>query len=190
MLQLLEKPNLAVIDGTYARAAMGYLASYTGPNGTKSPAQYGFRAIDQNGNAIFDSMGLIAVMNSLGNQDTGVINQSVTSTTNVTVTNSSFNVTATRSITLRVESIVQLAVTTGDGSGNDFLYVKINVDNTDYYPAALTGAGVRGYTTQTLLATIAVAAGNHIIKLTTLVGTATTTGAVAQAHTWCYSMGA
>jgi hypothetical protein len=53
-------------DGTqavprYDRAAMGDLDDYTGPNGINSPAQAGFRAIDHNGNAIFDSMGLINV---------------------------------------------------------------------------------------------------------------------------------
>jgi hypothetical protein len=49
-------------DGTYDRASMGDLDAYTGPNGVASPAQSGFRAIDQSGNAIFDSLGLIAVM--------------------------------------------------------------------------------------------------------------------------------
>src|SRR5258708_781847 len=53
-------------DGNYDRAAMGNLDAYTGPDGVVSPAQAGFRAINQDGNAIFDSMGLIDTMRSLG----------------------------------------------------------------------------------------------------------------------------
>jgi hypothetical protein len=59
-------PILNVNDGAYNRASMGNLASYTGPNGIVSPAQYGFRAVDASGNAIFDSLGLIAVMSQIG----------------------------------------------------------------------------------------------------------------------------
>jgi hypothetical protein len=61
---------LAITDDIFDRAAMGFLDEYTGPNGVTSPAQVGFRAIDQDGNAIFDSMGLIAVMSTLVNGGT------------------------------------------------------------------------------------------------------------------------
>jgi hypothetical protein len=57
---------LAISDDIFDRASMGYLDAYTGPDGVTSPAQVGFRAIDDQGNAIFDSLGLIAVMKSLG----------------------------------------------------------------------------------------------------------------------------
>lgn len=56
----------ALNDDYFDRAAMGFLDDYTGPDGVNSPAQAGFRAIDADGNAIFDSLGLIGVVKSLG----------------------------------------------------------------------------------------------------------------------------
>ena len=89
----------AANDGTYDRAQMGNLASYTGPNGTNSPAQWGFRAVDQSGNALFDSMGLISVMMPVGNATgfyNGVLNNfSGTSDTIIPGTTATFSPTRT-----------------------------------------------------------------------------------------------
>lgn len=64
-------PRISVTDtNNVTRAEMGNLASYTGPNGTNSPAMYGFRANDATGNAIFDSLGLIQTMTVLINGGT------------------------------------------------------------------------------------------------------------------------
>lgn len=75
-------PRISVTDTAgITRAEMGNLASYTGPNGVNSPAMYGFRANDINGNAIFDSLGLIAVAKSLGNTTFGASSHVSTSYT-------------------------------------------------------------------------------------------------------------
>ena len=67
-------PRISVTDlAGITRAEMGNLASYTGPNGLNSPAMYGFRANDATGNAIFDSLGLIAVLSFLVNGGTQTV---------------------------------------------------------------------------------------------------------------------
>lgn len=77
------------------RAEMGNLPA----NGI-SPAQWGFRANDVNGNPIFDSMGLIAVMAEPGGQTHtgGLANQNFTSTTPALVTGSAITFTPTRTL--------------------------------------------------------------------------------------------
>lgn len=60
------EPLLWVSDGTYKRVQAGNLADYVDPSGRDSPAQFGFRALDANGNNLFDRLGLINTMTSLG----------------------------------------------------------------------------------------------------------------------------
>lgn len=123
----------AYSDGTFDRAAMGSLDAYTGPNGVTSPAQAGFRAIDANGNAIFDSMGLIAVMNVLFDSITTNTSLNVATANNSTFsivpgTGADFSLTRKLSV-LFVASIIGRATTTGAGV---FAYGKVFVDGQAY----------------------------------------------------------
>lgn len=109
-------PMISVNDGTYLRAQMGSLASYTGPNGVNSPSQYGFRALDGSGNAIFDSMGLINTFQSLG--ISGAIgNQNFSSTTLATVTGSTVTFTLSRTGNLLIQGFLTGKVTAGVNNG-------------------------------------------------------------------------
>lgn len=57
--------GISVYDGSLAvpRVKAGNLPAYTDPNGVASPAEFGIRALDANGNIIFDPVGLAQVMN-------------------------------------------------------------------------------------------------------------------------------
>jgi hypothetical protein len=88
----LTQSEFAAIDpNAVTRAEMGNL----GANGV-SPAQWGFRASDATGTPIFDSLGLIAVMKSLGstNNNPG----STTSTSFATISGSGISWTSTRTL--------------------------------------------------------------------------------------------
>lgn len=121
-------PQITANDGTYARAAMGNLPNYTGPDGTNSPAQWGFRGLDPNGNAIFDSMGLIATMQQLGNSSHSTsdsVSTANTSTYALFGADTQFTINVTKRPVRILYMIFVAAKTTG--AGGQVAYVRGNI---------------------------------------------------------------
>lgn len=155
----------AVTDGIYDRASMGNLDAYTGPNGVTSPAQYGFRAIDQNGNAIFDSMGLISVMTFLGTAGNGDTGYTVTSTADVMTTGTDITFSLTR------PGIVFATVNmTGktSGAGGTYAYGSVYLDGAQDFLFALFDKNNTGYvkaSASSILSLARLSAGSHTVDL-------------------------
>lgn len=99
----------------FARAQMGNLPNYTDPNGLNSPAQWGFRALDASGNNIFDSLGLMAVMKSLGITDVG--SNTFSSTTFSAVPNTAIAINLTRTVNLLALILTTGKVSAGTNNG-------------------------------------------------------------------------
>lgn len=117
-------------DGTYDRASMGDLAAYTGPNGVASPAQAGFRVIGADGNAIFDSLGLIDVCQSAGFAAAGSAQSFVGAGSGsfADVTASSFTAKIPRDA--RIDYRIMVTGFTSAGAGSGYIRGKItSLDN-------------------------------------------------------------
>lgn len=179
IFKTLANKLFAVTDGVYDRAAMGNLDPYTGPNGVVSPAHYGFRAIDQNGNAIFDSLGLIAVMSTLvdgGNQTAGPITGAAGPPTGVSgfggeriLTSGTFNLTrqATVMILALCSNYVQDA---GVHVGAHPIYFRIDGVSEagtayGFVPVFTTGDAETRTHSSTILKVASLAAGQHIVDV-------------------------
>lgn len=64
--------RLTVVDGNLVtRAQFGNLPFYQDPNGVQSPPEYGMRAMDASGNLLFDTIGVVGVMQLLGSVGLG-----------------------------------------------------------------------------------------------------------------------
>lgn len=175
-------------DGAFDRASMGNLDPYTGPNGVTSPAQAGFRALDGNGNAIFDSMGLIAVMNLLADQATGSINQpfsGIGSANAVDITGSSAFFSVDQQARLLVLCQVAFSINTGSG---DYAYVYLELDGAQVGRRAIQGTSFAAYTATIIIAPL-VAVGNHVLKLKAYVGSGVVTGIVYEAEIFTFKAG-
>ena len=170
-------PRQTVTDanGT-VRAELGNLAA----NGT-SAAQYGFRANDAGGNPIFDSLGLIAVMNQLGRGDnTGLTTYTTTTPTLIASTAVTFSLARA----IRVLALLAILGNSAQQTGK----VDLFVDGTDVATPASNGAsalawfGFGGPTvTSANFYSATLAAGSHTLDLrgyvTATPGTLTVTGA-------------
>lgn len=110
-------PEITANDPSgFARAQIGNLPNYTDPNGLNSPAQWGFRALDPNGNNIFDSLGLMAVMKSLGLSAVFVNTGGLTSTAWVAMPGSvTFGFTITRQVNVVFLFLASCYITAGAG---------------------------------------------------------------------------
>lgn len=155
-------PMISANDGTYLRAQMGNLANYVGPNGVTSPAQYGFRAVDQTGNAIFDSLGLIAVMKNIG-----LASYSNTSSTNTAYTDISPILTGSTSFTLtRQTNVLAIAMLYGITAGavgsraRYALRIGTATQSTDWGSATTMSKVQTDYTNGTLFYFASIPAGN------------------------------
>jgi len=133
-----QGPYSAVTDTTgVIRAEWGNLAA----NGA-SPAQFGFRANDANHVPIFDSLGLISVMQSLGREQFGP-SQTIGGGgggTNVAITNSSLAFSLPRAE--HVFALAMVLATISNGTGTTLGTVLFGVDG--------TGDGSNGTTMQWL----------------------------------------
>lgn len=153
-------PRISVTDTTgTTRAELGNLASYTGPNGTVSPAQYGFRASDQSGNPIFDSLGLISTMSQITvvrdvNPDTIGPGASPTIVPGVTAT-----YVATRQPTSTLVIVTSTALTSG-GVGN-YSSGAIYIDGSPVGTFSLWDRLNPGYTCTVLMSHSTLTPGSH-----------------------------
>jgi hypothetical protein len=155
----------AINDGNFDRAAMGNLDDYTGPNGVDSPAQYGFRAIDGQGNAIFDSMGLIAVMTQPGGSTHVGVQSPISSLTYVLIPGTPVSFMLKRQTTIFAMGTVTGAASLA-GAGH-YAYATIFVDGAkpsianEPRFANASGQSLNGLT----LASVVLGAGTHIVDL-------------------------
>jgi hypothetical protein len=188
IFKTLANKLFAVTDGIYDRASMGNLDEHTGPNGVVSPAQYGFRAIDDQGNAIFDSLGLIAVMKLLGSPVINLVGDTRTGTGLFqTAANSTVPFQLTRKTTVLCLGAVNFLGTAASGPSGTILVDGTQNDQngpTVYGPG--TPPGVLGFT---LFSVVNLAAGAHTFSL----GIAIAAGQVWVADTYylyAFSLGA
>jgi hypothetical protein len=86
--------------GGIQRVQIGNLAAYTDPGGIVSPAQYGLRTLDPNGNLLLDSTVLANIGTSLDIFVQTPLDQTFTSTTYATVLGSTGTVTLAATQTL------------------------------------------------------------------------------------------
>jgi hypothetical protein len=107
--QLNQQEFAAIDPNGVTRAEMGNLAA----NGI-SPAQWGFRANDASGSPIFDSLGLIKVMTSLGLVD--VSSLTFTSTTFADIAGASVAFTIARQANVRIDFTTTGKVSTNNGN--------------------------------------------------------------------------
>jgi hypothetical protein len=159
-------PRLSVTDASkVVRAEIGNLAA----NGS-SPAQFGFRASDASGNPIFDSLGLIAVMTSLGQAHIGGGTLTITSTTPTVLTASPVSFNLARTGRILVFSVVSAWITAGGNYGINTLFLD-SVDQV--FTAGLTNAmycpefagGGTGALTVSSVWCQSVAAGSHTFDI-------------------------
>lgn len=157
-------PYQAVSDPNgIVRAELGNLAA----NGV-SPAQWGFRASDANGNPIFDSLGLINVMTQLGQAILGS-SFATTSATLVQITGMTVTFSLTRA--LRVLVLAQTNCSYGGGSPNTG-FIDLFLDGTDLSsgggapaPEILVPSTSSGAATGMLYYSASLAAGSHTFAL-------------------------
>lgn len=127
----LGQQEFAAIDpNAITRAEMGNLAA----NGI-SPAQWGFRANDSRGIPIFDSEGLIAVMQQLG-QVQGGGTQNISSLSDVLLNDGSghqatITFTLARQARVKVEATVTSLVSTSSVAGSGNATITATVDGVD-----------------------------------------------------------
>ena len=137
IFKTLSNKLFAVTDGTYDRASMGNLDAHTGPNGVTSPAQYGFRAINAAGNAIFDSMGLIDVFSSAGSAagstSQAFVGAGAGSFSLMTGTDFAFNI--IRPARIQYKVFVTGRITAGAGTG----YIRGNIVGFDVTAQIMQG---------------------------------------------------
>ena len=119
-------------------------------------------------------------------QLTGQINQtfSVLVASEVTITNSSANITLLRTAWIDIRAQVTMAVT----AGLNFAYVAINVDGVDQ-SAVTSGDGPKGYYTASPSILLRLQPGAHTIQLTGYVDNVGTTGKVVSAVVWVMQLG-
>lgn len=182
----LNQQEFAAIDGNgVTRAEMGNLNA----NGI-SPAQWGFRANDAGGVPIFDSLGLISVMQSLGSASNPGGNPTFTTTTPTLIP----SVTVTFSLT-RALRVLAFAFVTGTSSGQTGI-VDLFLDGVDQ--GSPTGGSALnemqwGFNGPTVSSSTAfsglLAAGSHTIQLRAYVSTTPGTFTVQYASLLVFQLG-
>lgn len=169
-------PRISVTDtSNVVRAEMGNLASYSGPNGVNSPAQYGFRANDSVGNAIFDSLGLIAVMTQPGGAFfPGTVDPFTNGTASPVVISGapsgqtySLVYTVTRVVTMLQIAAINAQVTTS--AANSQWNWGISTDNAGAWDTnavvPLVDSTGGAYTSTISISVLSVAAGAHTMRV-------------------------
>jgi hypothetical protein len=161
-------PRGSITDANgIVRAEFGNLAA----SGV-SPAQYGFRASDASGTPIFDSLGLISVMQQLGHIDNTTSSFSTTSATPVLITNSSLTFSLSRSLRVLILWWVQCFVNNASGIGEVDLFIDGVSQTSTWPPVLIPNSGLE--TTGVAYWSQVLASGSHTASLRASAGSGNT----------------